>query len=316
MFSPMIGDAGGRRIPNPVRMLWVTLVQGSCFLAISFGLQDAPLFWFAALRALIAGAALTIVAALLRRPLPATRSSWGLIVLLGVINVALAFAVMFGGIIGLSTGAASVLANAQPLLILLPAWWLFQERPSRRTVAAMLVGFAGLVLIAIPNGAGAGAWFSLAAAAAVTVGTLLTRALGGDPLVVTAAQFVIGGVLLAAVAALVEGPPTIVWSPRFTVVVLYLALIGTAATSLAWFTEVQHARLDRLAAWTLLVPVFGVGLSVLILGEQQSGWSWLGMAVVVAALLGLTLPLGGRTPRTVPPGVAAVQPQNEGAPRP
>jgi len=136
-------------------MLWVTLAWGSCFLAITIGLQDAPLRWLAALRALIAAVVLLLIAGLRRAPLPHRRTTWVLIAILGLVNVALAYAAMFGGVIGLSTGAASVLANVQPFLILLPAWWLFGEIPSRRTVIVMLGGVIGLLLIAVPAGFGA-----------------------------------------------------------------------------------------------------------------------------------------------------------------
>jgi hypothetical protein len=48
-------------------MLWITAALGGCFLGIQWGLRDAPLLWFAALRALLGGAALAIVALWQRR---------------------------------------------------------------------------------------------------------------------------------------------------------------------------------------------------------------------------------------------------------
>jgi EamA-like transporter family len=48
---------------------------------------------------------------------------------------------------------AAVLANAQPMLILLPAWWLYGERLSWRTAVALVIGFAGLLLVALPAAA-------------------------------------------------------------------------------------------------------------------------------------------------------------------
>lgn len=54
-------------------MLWMTLARGSCFVAISIGLQDAPLLWLAALRALVAGIALLLVTGMRRAPLPRDR---------------------------------------------------------------------------------------------------------------------------------------------------------------------------------------------------------------------------------------------------
>jgi len=77
---------------------------------------------------------------------------------MGVVNVAFAFAAMFGDVVGLSTGAASVLAGAEPLLILLPAWWFYREAISVRTLIPMAIGFTGLLAVAVPGGGGTGAW--------------------------------------------------------------------------------------------------------------------------------------------------------------
>ncbi|MDF1479726.1 DMT family transporter [Leifsonia sp. H3M29-4] len=276
-------------------MLWVTLSWGSCFVAISIGLQDAPLLWLAAMRALTAGVALLLVTGIRRTPLPRDRHTWVLIVCLGVVNVALAYAAMFGGIIGLSTGVAAILANVQPILILLPAWWLYHERPSRTALVAMLLGLAGLLLIVLPAGLGTGAWLSLSSAVAVTIGTLISRVVRADPFVVAAAQLLIGGAVLAIAAAVVEGPPTINWNVRFVLVLLFMSLVGTAATTVAWFAEARRARLDILTTWTLLVPVVGIALSLVFLDERQSVWGWVGTAVVLVSMLVLVV-----TPRRSP----------------
>lgn len=288
-----MGEA--RRAPKPWRMVWITVAWGACFLAIRWGLRDAPVLWFATLRALIAGVALVGLAGVQRRPAPSGRRAWALIAALGLVNVTLAFAAMFAGVTGLTTGTASVLANAQPLLILLPAWWLYGERMSARTTAALVVGFAGLVVVALPGGGGDGALIALGAAAAITAGTLLARQLGDlDVLAASGWHFLIGGLGLAAWAGVVEGVPDIAWTPRFTFSLLFLALIGTAAAFVAWFTEAQAARLDALTAWTFLVPVVGIALAAGVLGERPKGWTLLGLGVVLASLW-LALRPGPRT---------------------
>ena len=273
------------RAPRPWRMLWVTFAWGSCYAAITVGLQDAPLLWLAALRALIAGAALFFVVGMRGAARPRGRVTWLLVIVMGVVNVAVAYAAMFGGVIGQSTGAASVLANAQPLLILLPAWLFFREVPTVPTLAAMLVGFAGLMLVAIPSGFGTGAWLALISAAAVTTGTLIARVVDAEPLSVAAWQFLIGGAVLVPVALTFEGLPVIEWSPRMIITLLYLSLVGTAAANVAWIVEAREARLDQLTTWTLLVPVFGIVISVMVLREEQRVWDWVGMAVVVVSLI-------------------------------
>ena len=266
-------------------MLWVTLAWGSCFIAIKWGLRDAPELWFATLRALLAGAALLAVGALQQRPHPRTPKAWSLIGLLALVNVTIAFGAMFFGVAGLATGTASVLANAQPLLILLPAWWLYGERPTRTTTVALVIGFAGLVAVAVPGGGGSGAALALLAAAAITGGTLLARLLGDlDVLVASGWHFVLGGVGLAGWAWMVEGPPEITWTPRFVAALLFLSLVGTAAAFVAWFTETQRCRFDQLAAWTFLVPVVGILLGATVLHEHPTGWTLSGLSVVLLAL--------------------------------
>ncbi|UZJ25999.1 DMT family transporter [Rhodococcus antarcticus] len=288
--------------PAPLRMLWITAALGACFLLIQWGLRDAPLLWFAALRALLGGAALAAVALWQRRPLPPAGGAWVKIVVLGVVNVSLAFAAMFAGVAGLATGVAAVLANAQPLLILLPGWWLFRERITARTGMALLVGSGGLLMVALPGGGGSGALLSLLAAVAVTTGTLIVRTLGGlDVVVTSAAHLLVGGLVLAGAALAVEGPPDISWTPRFVLVLSFLGLVATAATTLAWFVEAQRSALSSLTMWMFLIPVFGLLLGMVVLGERPGPWTGVGIALVlVAMLLALTQQ---PVPGAGPPGV-------------
>ena len=214
--KPAATGEGHLRAPKPLRMLWISAAWGACFLAIRWGLEYAPVLWFAALRAIVAGVALLIVAGVMRRPIPLGLHAWFLITALAAVNVTVAFGAMFAGVAGLATGTAAVLANAQPLLIVLPAWWLYGEAVSARTVVALMVGFAGLLMVALPGGGGSGAVLSLLAAVGITAGTLLARRLGElDILMVSGWHFVIGGVALAVWAAAVEGAPQIAWTPRF-----------------------------------------------------------------------------------------------------
>ena len=64
------GTGQGKGAPNTPIMLGITAAWGLCFLAIRLGLQDAPVLWFAALRALIAAAALLLVCLVQGRCVP------------------------------------------------------------------------------------------------------------------------------------------------------------------------------------------------------------------------------------------------------
>ena len=285
VVAPGAGASEHNARPRPGRMLWVSAVWGACFVTIRWGLRDAPVLWFAALRALVAGVALLGLATVHGRPKPTGGRVWVLIGLMAVTNASIGFAAMFAGVNGLATGTAAVLTNAQPLLVLLPAWWLFGERVTPRTLAGLGVGFAGLLVVALPGGGGSGAWLSILAASAITAGTLLSRLLAGvDVLQAAGWHFLIGGGLLVVVAGAVEGLPRIAWTPRFVLSLAFLGLIGSALAFWAWFTETQRCPLGQLAAWTFLAPVFGIGFGLVLTGERPGRWTVVGMLLVLASL--------------------------------
>lgn len=269
-------------------MLLITAAWGSCFVAIDWGLRDAPVLWFAAFRSLLAGAVLVAVAYIQHRPSPHGRAAWSQIGVLALFNVTIAFAAMFAAAAALSAGVAAVLSNAQPLLILLPAWWLFGERPRRSAGAAAAVGFIGLAITASASiGTTSGAALALVAATAITSGTLLARRMHDvDVVVVSAWHFVIGGAGLSILALIREGAPSVIWTPRFIATLAFLGLVGTAGAFVLWFTEVQRAPLAAVTLWTFLTPVFGLTFSAVALREYPSGREVAGIALVLAGLAG------------------------------
>ncbi len=269
-------------------MLIITAAWGSCFVAIDWGLRDAPVLWFAAFRSLLAGAVLVGVAYAQHRPRPHGVTEWSQISILALFNVTIAFAAMFAAAAALSAGVAAVLSNAQPLLILLPAWWLFRERPQRSAGVAAAVGFVGLAVTASASiGTTSGAALALLAATAVTTGTLLARRMHDvDVVVVSAWHFLIGGAGLSILAVVREGAPSISWTPRFIATLAFLALVGTAGAFVLWFIEVRRAPLAAVALWTFLTPVFGLSFGAVALREYPTGLELAGIALVLAGLAG------------------------------
>lgn len=217
--------------------------------------------------------------------MPRGTTTWLLIAVLALLNVTVAFGAMAASTTGVTTGVASVLANTQALLVVLPAWWLFGERPRWREVTGVTIGFIGLLVVALPSGSGTGAWLALSAAVGIASGALLARRLANvDILALGAWQFLLGGAVLAVIAAIVEGPPTVTWSARFIAALSILGLAATALPYVLWFAELRRASLTAVTSWTLLVPVVGVLLGVVILGEGVTVAEIIGDAIVIGAL--------------------------------
>ncbi|WP_280410937.1 DMT family transporter [Nocardia asiatica] len=240
------------------------------------------MLWFAALRALVA----SVVAGRVVLLVPRDATVWSLIGVLALLNVTVAFGAMFASITGVTTGVAAVLSNSAPLLVVLPAWWLFGERPRLVEITGVAVGFGGLVIVAAPSGGGRGAGLALLAAFGIAVGALLARRLSSiDLLALGAWQFLLGGTVLAGIACVAQGPPTtIAWSSRFTLTLAVLALAATALPYLLWFGELRRASLTTVTTWTLLVPVVGVILAVVVLDEPITRAGVIGDVIVVAGL--------------------------------
>ncbi|MBI4939559.1 MAG: DMT family transporter [Actinobacteria bacterium] len=280
--------------PRPLRMVVACVGWAGCFLLLGIALRGSPPLWVATWRALLAGSTLLAVSAgrtLLARH--ARRGSdargivatpWPLVAVMALANVSVGLGAMATAAGGTSTGAATVLANAQPLLVVLPAWMLYGERPWRWTLPALGVGAVGLVLTADPSASLAGSAAALLASVGLAVSTLFARRIGtADLLAVGGWQYVFGGVLLGVTALAVEGHPVVPLRLGAVAALLALSVFGTAVPLVIWLGEARRCAVTPLAAWPLLVPVLGVVLGVLAAGERPGPVALLGYGLVLAA---------------------------------
>jgi drug/metabolite transporter (DMT)-like permease len=200
-------------------------------------------------------------------------------------------------------GLATVLANAQVVLVPLAAWALLSERPGRQVLAALPLALLGVLLISgvLEHGAygrnpARGAIFGLGAGVAYVGFLLLLRRGGADlrrpagPLFdATATAAVIctlAGVVIGD-ANLVPTWPSAGW------------LVTLALTSQVFGWLLITTSLPRLpAAITSLLltiqPVGSVALAFVIFDESPSGLQLVGVAAVLAGLLVATRPARGR----------------------
>lgn len=269
-------------------LVLVAFLNALCFPLITTGLGFAPHLVFATLRALIAGTALALLAALLRRPLPRGFRIWFTLALIGLGATTLGYLGMFHASEFVAPGLATVIANSQPLLAAALAHLFLSERLRLMQHLGLLLGFLGIIVISLPELGGPGrAGFALGlayivlATSGVAVGNVLMKALGGrvDPLVAMAAQSLFGAVPLAVGAMLRERPVVILWSPTFMVSLLGLALLSTALGYWLWFTLLGRVPLSRANAYTFLTPFIGYSLGVAFFGER------LGLAAVIGLAL-------------------------------
>jgi drug/metabolite transporter (DMT)-like permease len=196
-------------------------------------------------------------------------------------------------------GLATVLANVQVVLVPLVAWFVLSERPGRRVLAALPLALLGVLLIsgALEHGAygrdpGRGAVFGLGAGVAY-VGFLLLLRRGGADLRRPAGPL-FDATFTAAVLSVVAG--VIIGDARLIPVwpgAGWLLTLALTSQVLGWLLiTVSLPRLPAALTSLLLTvqPLGSVALGALIFSEAPSGLQLVGVALVLAGLLTVSLP--------------------------
>ena len=275
------------------------LIWGATFPISAVALESTPPIFFAFLRFLCAAAFVAVI------PRPAV--PWHKLLALGLLLGAGQYGFLFVSMTqGISPGLASLLVHTQAFFTILIAMAVFSERLRPRQIGALLLALAGLVCLVVDRaetGALGGLALVLTAALCGASGNNLMKSLGPVDMLGVAVWMSLAAPLpLLALALLLEtdGAPaglvaTITWEAAAAVV--YSAVLATVVVFAIWGRLLATYAAAAVAPFFLLVPVFGMGLSALTLGERLSGSQVLGAALIFA---GLALALWPRRPAPSP----------------
>jgi probable blue pigment (indigoidine) exporter len=231
------------------------------------------------------------------RPRRPREGWWWRSLVLGTLDVALFFPLLYLAAHRLPSSVASTVMASSPLVMVLVAWVLVAERPRTVHLVGGLLGLAGVAALVLGGTAAVDASGLAASAAALlcsSVGFLLGKrwGAGADLLAVTAWQLTAGGTLLV-VAALASREP---W-PALTTAALagfgYLTLVATALAFVAWSAALRRLSTGTVGLVGLLNPVTGVTLGLLLAGESLSPRQAVGLALVLVGI-GLGQPAASR----------------------
>jgi drug/metabolite transporter (DMT)-like permease len=207
------------------------------------------------------------------------------------------------GVVGLGVGVAglcllevppSLLAGAVPAL----APWLGGGGEGGADAAAAAAAATTTALTAASATTSpdawsvwqSGEWWMLCAAQAMALGTVLVPWVSrfADPVQATGWHLLLGGLPLAALAAVREGPELIARLPALTAtdvgLLAYVSLLGSAASYGVFFYNASRGSLTRLSALTFLTPAFAAGTGFLVLGERLGPLQILGAVVTLGAV--------------------------------
>ena len=287
------------------------IIWGSSYIVTTEMLPDGYPLTVALLRALPAGLILLLV---VRRLPPA---GWrGRVFILGALNFAVFWSMLFVAAYRLPGGVAATLGAIQPLLVLFLARFALGSGITMLGIIAAISGLIGVAMLVLgptssldPIGIAA----ALFGAASMAAGTVMTRKWQPpvSPLTFTAWQLTAGGILMIPVALILEpGFPV----PTVTNLagLVWLGLIGAALTYYLWFRGIARLGPTTVTSFGFLSPTSAVLLGWIILGEALSPLQMIGVIVVLASIW-----LGQRAARPAPAPVAEPAPAaiNDPAPR-
>jgi drug/metabolite transporter (DMT)-like permease len=232
------------------------------------------------------------------------RRRYRAILLVGLLNSGIPFALFSFAVLHITTGLTSILNATVPLAGALVAWLWLKDRPGGSRMLGLLIGFAGVALLVVGKSgfsatgvfsAGASG-MSLLAMGACLLATLCygiaasftKRYLSGAHPLATATGSQIGAALGLALPTVWLWPAQPVslgaWGALAAV-----ALLCTAIAYILFFHIIERAGPSRALTVTFLVPVFALVYGALFLGERITPWM-IGCGLVI--ICGTTLSTG------------------------
>ena len=217
--------------------------------------------------------------------------NWKRLFLMGVFNAGIPFLCFAFALQSISTGLAAIVNATVPMFGAMVAWLWFHDRPGGLRTLGLVIGFAGVALLASGNvGAAPGAsgtsplWGVLACLVATMCyaisASATQRYLGGLPALATAA-----GSQTGATLALIL-PTAWAWPARMPGLQAWISLVflGVMCSGFAYvlyFRLIERAGPSRTVTVTYLVPVFAIVYGALLLGESATGWMLLCGFIIV-----------------------------------
>jgi len=283
---------------------FVAALWGGNFLAIHVGLEHFPPLFLAGLRMLVLA-----IPTLLFVPRPDVPLKWlvGYGLGFGTIQFLFLFVAMD---VGMPAGLASLVLQASaPFTVVLGALFL-RERLSPRQVVGIVLAVFGLGAIAITRAQSAAVLpvlLTLCGALGWAFGNLCSRlAAPPKPMHLTLWMCVIPPIPLLAASMLTEGPGA-GWTAlgaAFSVdglpglgALVYLSVFATVVGSGIWTWLMRRYPAGVVAPYSLLVPVVGIALAAVVLGERPTVTELVAGAVIVGGVL-LGTPRPARTEPT------------------
>ena len=231
---------------------------------------------FAGYRFTLAGILTWIITSLyFKKIIVPRKDEWGSMVSLGLVQTTLQYIFFYIGLANTTGVKASIINATSTFFVIIFAHLILKnEKITRAKVLGCILGMVGVIIIQLKGGQidssfslmGDGFLFLVCIVSAL--GAVMTRIFTQkiDAMILTACQLMIGGVALIIMGLGMGGEITVITIPGI-LLLLYLAVLSAAAFTI-WTMLIKHNPVGMVAIYGFMIPVFGVMLSGILLGEE------------------------------------------------
>ncbi len=266
----------------------VMAAWGVNFVVIRVGLDSFPPILLSTLRFGLAGLPILLI-----WKSPPAPIMW--IALIALFLGVLKFSLLFIGMdLGAEPGLTSLVLQMQAFFTVLFAFFILEERPSKRQLSGMALAFIGLIIILAEQSSSQSAFIGISFVILASIcwalnNIFMKKAQSTNPLYLIIWVSAFSTPVLLIVSWFYEGGDAIKnamiqmsWSGGLSV--LYLAVIATLAGFGIWAYLLKTYDTAKVAPFSLLVPIFGMSSSALLLGEEITLQSMVAALFIITGL--------------------------------
>jgi len=277
---------------------WLMLLALSAGLGASYffgkvAVEDIGPLTVAFGRVVLAAAILYAVIRLRGIEIPTTRSDWTGFFVMGLLNSAIPYSLIFWGETRIDSGLAAILTATVPIFTVIVAhFWTVDEKMNPAKAAGIGLGMAGVVIImgrdlgAIGSGSGLAKLAIIGATISYAFSGIYGRRLKGKtPLILAWGQMCAATVFLLPLVLFVDQPwSSATWTMDAVLSVIALATLCTALAYMIFFRLLATVGATNTSLVTFLIPVSSLILGTLFLDEDLVLVQLLGMLLIIAGM--------------------------------
>jgi len=295
-MSPPPGGAASRIVSlrtATVLLLLVIALWGANWPVMKIGLRYMPPLTFAATRMLLGALVLFAFNAVTGRLLLPSRNDWRIVASVGLMQMGGFLMCVTSGLQYVDAGRSSILAYTTSLWVIPLAALVLRERLSLLKFGGFVLAMGGVCVLFNPFGfewtdpdvvLGNGLLLLGAVLSATQIVHVRRHHWEASPLQLAPWQFSIAVLVLAPAAFFLEGQSTVEWAPALYAILLYNGPVATAFCFWAVITVTRALPAITTSLATLGVPVTGVLVSALVLGEALTPTNVGGLALILSGL--------------------------------